>query len=302
MSQSLLLICDHDLTEKTVRASLHQSQPFKHAHLEVIRSLGSALKELSVRDYDLILINCENSALSPLEIIIQLKAVRRDTPLVIMNKPGREKTAINCLKHGCDHYLIMDEKWPQELPEVLEGVIESHFFKRNLRQRFYALEQENQRLQEASIYDQSSSFYSGPYFKSVVARELKRASRHKIDLSCLILDVNTTSKKRKTKSSKTSSLANTLQDLASLLKGVVRSTDVWARLSDSRFAALMPHTSNKQAKQALKRLQNELTGSAINLDDKTDLRFSWGVSVFNEKKIKNEEDFLRHAEASLVPA
>ncbi len=295
ISRTLLIICSHQPTEKLAVSAMAKSAVLKNAHIEVIGTLEAALKELSVRDYDLILTDCEHSEFSPLEILIQLKSLRRETPLVILNTPGKEKTAVACLKHGCDHYAIKDEKWAAELPDVLENVLESHHFKKNLRQRFHALEEENNHLRQSSIYDEATSFYSGPYFKSVIARELKRATRHKTDLACLILDINLDKKNRSTPI-----MGPILQNLAASLKGLIRSTDVWARLSDSRFAALLPHTSTKQAKLAIKRLQTELTDVAVNIDDKKGLNFSWGMSGFSQKKIKNEEDLIKYAEASMA--
>lgn len=299
-AEKILLITNIPSTTSLVKKMLDAHTEWELSFVDQLPSLAPALKELSVKSYDLILIDCSSLDQSPLEAVFQIRSLRKEIPIVVLNRPGLERTAIACLKHGADYYQIMDQKWEEELPHVLSTVMEEFDKKRSVRRKLVLLEEENRNLKSKSVVDEDTFFYSGRYFNSIMSRELKRASRHDLNLSCLVLDVGTHS--HVIKKIKKKPLKPVYEKLSLLLKSLVRESDVWARLAENRFAALLPHTTADQARTAITRLNSEIRENTFSLES-TEIPISlrWGLAQFCKKKIKNEQEFLKQAEASLQP-
>lgn len=267
--------------------------------MEPISSLRQSLSELSVADYEMILIDAPSFDHSPLELLIQVRGIRRDTPIVLFNRPGIEKTAIACLKNGADYYLPKNKNWEEELPHVMDSVLEERKQKNNLKGRIFKLEEENRELRQSTVFDKETSFYSARHFQTLIRHELHRANRYGLNLACLILDVNTGNGKRHKPKEKPP--YPVYEKLGLVLRSIVRSCDIWGRLNGERFAALLPHTTAKQARQAIKRIDAEIANTPFFVDTKqVPLKIKWGVAHFDKGKIRNEADLLRLAEASLA--
>lgn len=247
---------------------------------------------MTVAEHDMILIDAPSFEQSPLELLIQVRGLKRETPIVLFNRPGAEKTAINCLKHGADYYLPKNKNWEDELPHVMDSVLEERKQKNNLKWRLYQMEKENKKLRGMAAVDETTSFYSARHFQQLLSSEIHRANRYGLNLACLLLDV------------KAEKFSNAVYEkLGLLLRSAVRSSDIWGRLNGNRFAALLPHTSARQARQAVKRLDSEIAGAEF-LADKTRIpvKVKWGMAGFSKDKVKNENDLLRMAEAALAKA
>ena len=302
MTQSIqkILFLTTDPFVRTLVGSAILSHPdWKHCHLEPASSLRQALGELSVADYEMILIDCPSFEHSPLELLIQVRGLRRETPIILFNRPGIEKTAIACLKNGADYYLPKNKNWEEELPHVMDSVLEERKQKNNLKERLFHLEQENRGFRQSAVFDEETAFYSARHFQTLLSHELHRAHRYGLNLACLILDVEAGANgKRKVKEKSTHPV---YEKLGLVLRSIVRSCDIWGRLNGERFAALLPHTTAKQARQAIKRIDSEIANTPFFMDKtRVPLKVKWGVANFTKDKIKNETDLLRMAEASLA--
>ncbi len=300
LAEKTLLITNNPLTTSLVKKTLRSHPDWGLVFIDQLPSVDLALKELSVRSYDLILIDCSSLNHSPLESVFEIRRLKKEVPLIVLNRPGLERTAIACIKHGADYYQIMDQKWEEELPSVMSTVMVEIDKKKSIKQKLTLLEEENKKLKSKSLVDEDTFFYSSPYFRSIMSRELKRASRHDLNLSCLVLDVGTSA--QVIKKIRRKPLRPVYEKLSLLLKSLVRESDVWARLAENRFAALLPHTTAHQAKTAITRLNSEIGENKFHLES-TEIPISlrWGLAEFSKKKTKNEQELLKQAEASLQP-
>lgn len=298
-AEKILIIGSDSLTNSLIRTSIQSHKDWKYSLIEVITSFRKARGELSVREYQAVLIDCQSFEISPLEVLIQLRVVSKNTPLILINRPGMEKTAINCLKYGADYYLIKEKNWETKIPSILDAVIEEFRQKNKIKRRLATLEEENKRLRENSALDNSTNFYSSNHFNTILSNELKRANRYGFNLACLIMDVTSSAKKSSGASVPTYSLH---EQLALLLRSIVRSCDIWARLDDNRFAAILPHTTASNAKKAIRRINSEISGFKFKTNgEEKPIKLSWGVANFNKNKIKDESQFLKLAEPLRKP-
>ena len=280
-AEKILVITSDPLSLELISSSIRSHPDWQHCLIETSSSIRNALGEISVSQFQIILADCSSFPNPPVEMLIQLRGAGRATPLVLINRPGMEKTAINCLKYGADYYLIKQKGWEVEIPGILHTVLMEHQQKNSLKKKMVHLEQENKRLKGHAALDQDTQFYSLSHFQSVLARELNRASRYGLNLSCLMMEVRGEAGN------------NFYEKLATHLKSVLRVSDIWGRLEKNRFAALLPHTTAKQARYAVKRLDSEMSGW------RPSPKVRWGVAHYDKDKIKNETDFLNLAEVSL---
>lgn len=297
-AEKILLLENDPFLHTLINASISTHPDWKHCLVESYDSVRKALKELSIKDFELVLVDCQSFENSPIEILIQLRATRKHVPIIIMNRPGREKTAVACLKNGADYYLVKEADWEEEIPEIMNLVVDEFEHKQKLKRRIHQLEEENKKLKENAALDETTPFYTSNHFMSLLSRELHRANRYGLNLACLLLDVNTS--RDIIKKIKSKPLNPIYEKLGLLLHSIVRASDIWARLNDNRFAALMPHTTARQAKTAIKRLDSEITGTKFLVGNiEVPIIAKWGLANFDKNKIKNENDLLSLAEASL---
>lgn len=295
-AEKILLVNSDPQTTSLLVSSIRSHRDWQHSLIETSDSLKKTLLELSVSQFQVILVHCPSFKDSPLEMLIQIRGKNKYTPLILINRPGQEKTAIHCLKHGADYYVTKETKWEIELPSIMNTVILESQQKNKTRNKIHRLEEENKSLREKSAVDEATLFYSPQHFEAVISRELKRASRHGTSLSCLILDLQN----HLPKSADTDLMSTMHEQLGLLLRSVVRASDIWARLSDDRFAAILPHTSAQEARNAARRIDSEIAGLKFDwVNKKIPLKTRWGLADYVKGKIKDEKEFLGQAIASL---
>src|SRR5207302_1598609 len=104
-----------------------------------------------------------------------------------------------------------------------------------------ALLAERERSTRGAIKDQTTSAYTFAYFVDIAGREIDKARRYgrRFALATIALDENATS-------------APT--DLAEVILGAVRDTDVLARVDEHEFYLLMPETGGVGAQNCRRRV------------------------------------------------
>src|SRR5687768_12552620 len=120
--ETILIVGKDPFLNSLIQASVKTNVDWKNSTFEIIGSVEKAKSMLSVQNFIITLVDCHSYIESPLEILIQLRASNNRTPLILLNQPGNEKTAVNCLKHGADYYLIRESQWETELVHVIETV------------------------------------------------------------------------------------------------------------------------------------------------------------------------------------
>ncbi|MBF0476169.1 MAG: response regulator [Deltaproteobacteria bacterium] len=97
-----------------------------HIQLEKVYSGLEVLQRLAVRDrlqdYDVILMDYRLPGLSALEVLKELRQIRRsDVPVVLITGQGNEEPAVEALKLGATDYVIKHSGYLHKLPFVLEN-------------------------------------------------------------------------------------------------------------------------------------------------------------------------------------
>ncbi|OGQ08040.1 MAG: hypothetical protein A3G32_07780 [Deltaproteobacteria bacterium RIFCSPLOWO2_12_FULL_40_28] len=276
---------DLKLLEQTLKTKRHWADTI----ISYAASFEKTIKEVSVCDYHLLILDCSALNISILESTIRLKAVKKNLILILMNKPHHERIGVSCLKAGANYYLNKDQHWLDELPEVMELVIDEENRKTNMRIRLMNLEEENRQMKKNAILDQETLFYSSNHFETLLDREVRKAMRYNTKLACLIMNIPTEISFEKRN--------KILEKIALTIRPIIRSGDIWCRMADGGLAALLPHTSKGQAEIAVKRIHSEIT-TATTIKKNEKPKITWGLSVFDKNTMARHHDLLRSASCS----
>lgn len=292
---AFLLLSENKQLQHQIRTALLKHASLSSTSIDASDSLGETIHKLTVNRYQMFIVDVASLDEAPIEVLIRIRAYDSKTPILILNNSGFEKIAIQCLRHGAQHYLIMDENWLKELSLTVDNVLEEFHHKNSIKKYISSLEAENRHLKSKELLDDSTMFYSSNHFESLLSRELKRATRYGHHLACLVLDI-----REKVAGSASNATDQLYDELGLLLKSIVRSCDIWARLSQDQFAALLPHTNLKQANQAVRRLRSELEDGTMRISQRDiPLELRWGLAKFDKNKIKNEQELLERARQAI---
>jgi len=144
-----------------------------------------------------------------------------------------------------------------------------------------------QKVQEMAVTDELTGLYNHRYFYSRLSEEMARAHQAAAPLSLLYLDLDGFKAVNDTYGHLVGDAL--LQEVASLLRSSVRSTDIVARYGGDEFCIILPGTSRNKAEEVLARLREAFVSLQPGIS------FSAGVACFPEDG-KTEDELVRVAD------
>ncbi|MFH1262390.1 MAG: GGDEF domain-containing protein [Pseudomonadota bacterium] len=162
-------------------------------------------------------------------------------------------------------------------------------------------EEFNEQLYTAANKDFLTQIYNRKYFLDRLKMELSYARRHETPLSLLILDLDFFKKVN----DKHGHLAGDaiLKQLTAEISTTKRQEDLFARYGGEEFVLLLRGTPKETAIQIAEKLRSKVEQIVFNVDG-IDLKLtvSIGLATFSRNNYKNDETFLRAADALLYRA
>jgi len=116
-----------------------------------------------------------------------------------------------------------------------------------------------ERLQRLGLTDTLTGVSNRRYFDQRLGEELQRAARSGEPLSCLLVDVDHFKRVNDTHGHLTGDAV--LRQVAALIRGQLRASDVLARYGGEEFAALLPRSGPRQAREVAERVRQAVAGS-----------------------------------------
>lgn len=118
-----------------------------------------------------------------------------------------------------------------------------------------------ERTREASMRDELTGLHNRRYFFDCIERELHRAMRYNTRFSVLMMDID----HFKDFNDRNGHLKgdNVLRDMARLLRGRLRSSDIVARYGGEEFICLLPETDKDAASLAAEKIRRVVEGHAF---------------------------------------
>lgn len=209
------------------------------------------LRLLDERSYDLVITDLAMPKLTGIQVLEQVKALD-DTIEVIVFAGAEEETfenALASLRLGASDFLTKPLRNIDELMAAVERALERRSLSKNIRN-----------LAEGLNRMRSTDFLTGlptrRYFLERVSIELRRARRHKKNVSCLLADIDHFDQINRT-------YGRTCGDqvLVYVAKAVTydrRVTDVLCRYGGEEFVVVLPETRPDQAVTAAEKIRQRV--------------------------------------------
>lgn len=157
-----------------------------------------------------------------------------------------------------------------------------------------------EKLQKMATTDELTELWNRRYFMDAARKELERARRYGHHFSFIIFDIDYF----KTVNDTLGHAAGdaTLQQLAVLLRKVVRDIDVPGRLGGEEFGVLLPGTSIKEALLAAERLRSVIENTPAKYEnEEVKYTVSIGVTAYREG-VNSFDELFKEADAALYQA
>ena len=184
----------------------------------------------------------------------------------------------------------------EEALETARGELET-----KVKERTLELMEANRKLNELSVTDGLTGLFNHRYFMRALETEYRRAIRYKRSLALLLLDIDHFKNVNDTYGHPCGDLV--LKELAALLKGCLRGTDVAARYGGDEIAVILPETTESKASEVAEKLRRRLEKSSFEWEGSSfSLTCSIGVSAVPEANIDYWNELLYSADKSLYRA
>jgi diguanylate cyclase (GGDEF)-like protein len=141
------------------------------------------------------------------------------------------------------------------------------------------------RIREMAITDDLTALYNRRHFQEALDREIERSRRYGTPFSLVFLDVDEFKRYNDAHGHPAGDQA--LKELAQILRGWARSTDLLARFGGEEFVILLPCTERGQAAVAAERLRRKIEAHAF--PRRKRLTVSVGVAAFPADGERGEE-------------
>jgi diguanylate cyclase len=169
----------------------------------------------------------------------------------------------------------------------------------NAEERVRQLEQELEHVSEQVREDQLTGTLNRRGLDDAMQREISRAQRKHTALCVAILDLDNFKKLNDTYGHQAGDDA--LVHLATVVRKTLRPTDTVARFGGEEFVIVFAETDEKQAVEAMRRLQRELTKRFF-LHDNERLLITFSAGVAALKPNETQESILARADKAMYQA
>lgn len=165
---------------------------------------------------------------------------------------------------------------------------------------YQQLEEKEEELQRLASTDVLTGLHNRRYFVSVLKNEFSRSKRYHSPLSIVLLDVDHFKLVNDTFGHPTGD--KVLVDLAAIISGELRKSDIAARLGGDEFVILLPETNQSNAVKFANRLRERIKKKLSSIDlGSVSLTISVGIAEIDEN-CQSSEDILQHSDQALYTA
>ena len=250
---------------------------------------------------DVVVIELELPGLDITDMIIKIRSIDPDLPLLVVAECEDKRFAENLWEAGIDDGVCH----PISSTELAHRVARSLKLRR-LNQFCYKLEQENKGLWKLSITDGLTKLMNRRHFNDVVKLEFSRAKRYGGSLGCIMIDIDRFKAVNDTYGHLTGD--RVLRELSGLIRNNLRRIDIAARYGGEEFVLLLPETDGEALGFVAEKLRKAV--ESHNFQDKQNaenpgperITISLGAADFPQSGVKTPEDLVQAADQALYEA
>jgi len=297
MSFQILVVEDYQETRELITEVLQNNPEYK---VVAVENGEMAMKMFTEREFDLIITDIKMPGLDGLELLANIQQRNPDLPVILVTGFGDDYGAKG-LEMGAEDCIFK----PFNTNELLLRVARVLKYSK-LRQLKDLLMLKNEELRKMAITDGLSQIYNRRYFLELLEREFPRAQRYKLNLACIMIDID----HFKAVNDHYGHLQGdfVIQTIGAIIKEEIREIDIPARYGGEEFIVLLPETDARGtiavAERLRKRTENEnfTRNQAIRETQQLHITVSIGVAVFPETNIVHPNDLINTADDALYKA
>jgi diguanylate cyclase (GGDEF)-like protein len=154
-----------------------------------------------------------------------------------------------------------------------------------------------ERLRELSVTDVLTGIYNRYKFSQEINKEISRTKRYNLPLGLIMFDIDHFKQINDTYGHQTGD--EVLKELCSLVKEIIRETDIFARWGGEEFMILCPHTNNQKIMVFAERIRKKIEEHKFSYGVK--ITISLGVSMYSNKE-KDDKELLKRTDTALYKA
>jgi two-component system cell cycle response regulator len=295
----LLVVDDDPETARLVRAWF-SGQPY-----EVLAASDGeeGVRRARAERPDLILMDLKMPGVDGISAARTLKSSpeTRQIPIVLLTACRAVDEKVEAFAVGADDYVTK----PFELEEVdarIRGILHRREALALLEGRVLHLTTHTERLEEMLVLDEKTGLANFRQFQKRLREEWRRAERYANPLSLVMIDLDDFKRVNDTLGHPAGDRC--LQELATLILGGARDSDLAARYGGEEFAIVLTHTEGSMALRVAERIRAAVEGFVF-LEDVSPLRLtvSAGVATYPSfPSVDSPEALLLSADRALYRA
>jgi diguanylate cyclase (GGDEF)-like protein len=295
-----ILVVDDDEDQIHLIRGWYKNQPLTvlEAH-DGIEGLRVAANEQP----DLILLDMSMPGLDGIETVKRLKSnpALATTPVIMLTAHREIEYKTRAFAAGGDDYVVKPFEF-DELDARIRAMLRKRDLYLDLERKNRELADSNRHLEELAILDEKTGLANFRQFRRKLHEEWLRAERYQHPLSLIMLDLDDFKRLNDTLGHTAGDEA--LREIATLVAGAARATDLPARFGGEEFVLLLPHTDSPMAARVAERILSAVRQHVFLAGEHpTSLTVSAGVATYDAgDPIASAEDLVKFADAALYRA
>lgn len=264
-----------------------------------VRSVSSALQNLSHTKYDALILDLNLSGNNGLEDVKKFLHDYPSLPIVILAGNDDQKLAVQCLHLGVQDYIYKNQLNAELLNRIMRYAIERKQIHLQLKQALAESDRRNHQLTLLARTDNLTGLPNRAYFFEVAKKAIATAERLQKSLGVLYFDLD--SFKIINDRYGHSAGDHVLKEIAVRLKNQLRNSDIAARIGGDEFVVLTNLLDDPVQSYSLARKVHDIICQPIILDNNEFLvGASIGIATYPE--VKNVEELVQAADMAMYEA
>lgn len=244
-------------------------------------------------DIDVLLLDISNHEEHGIELVIKIKEIILNTPIVVVSTIDNDEISVNILKAGAQDYLVMDKLSNKSLLRSIRHAAE--------RFRLIVKLEESRRLEHYLAYhDALTKLPNRQLFENRLNQAIAQANRESSSLAILFLDLDGFKDINDT-------MGHTCGDellkiIARRLETVIRENETAARFGGDEFTIFLQNIGTVQDVIIVAERILEVFSKSIQINNKNFyITTSIGISIFPDDG-KNVETLIKNADIAMYRA
>ncbi len=282
----ILIVDDDEPTLETLQDIL-EHEGYK---VTTASTAKEAIEQVDQHFCHILLIDINLPDQSGIEVLHQLKQLQPEAEAVMVTGHASLENALQSFENASAYV----EK-PVDIPGLLakiQQLSEKQIQRLQQKQQQEKLEQELAFYRELSHTDPLTHLYNARYFRSVLAKEIRRARRYSRSIVVLMMDID----QFKAYNDRYGHIDadDALVELGRIFQKSKRASDLVARLGGEEFAFLLPETDSQKGYKFAERIRNSVAEAQFPLRDTGYGHLTLSIGVAEFPRNASEDTELMH--------